>query len=113
MTTVAQTCIDDPEGLCGEDCFAAIRNAALERSQDVEVPCGDGLDDVLNLLKGCMKSQAGLEWNDCGGASTQRIAEYADKIKCEGGGTLKDKIDGGDGESDGEGDGEGEDHGGD
>ena len=77
------------------------------------IPCGDGLDDVIDLLKGCMKSQAGLEWNDCGGMATQMIKNYADKIKCEGGGTLKDKIDGGGdgggGGGDGsEGEGEGE-----
>ena len=44
-----------------------------------------------------MKSKAGLAWNDCGGATTRRIVEHADKVKCEGGGTLKDKIDGGGG----------------
>lgn len=60
------------------------------------VPCGDGLDDVIDLLKGCMKSQAGLEWNDCGGKSTQRIKDYAGQIMCEGGGTLADKISDGD-----------------
>lgn len=62
----------------------------------MEIPCGDGLDDVIALLKGCMKSQAGLEWNDCDGKSTQRIKDYADKIMCEGGGTLAEKISGGD-----------------
>ena len=56
-----------------------------------------------------MKSQAGLEWNDCGGMATQKIKDCADKIKCEGGGTLKDKIDGGGGDGgDDEGEGEGE-----
>jgi hypothetical protein len=40
-------------------------------------------------------SKVGVPYNDCGGKTTKLIAEYAGNVKCEGGGTLKDKIDGG------------------
>ena len=92
QNSVAVACLGDDEGLCGEQCFSAIRDAALARSDDVEIACGDGLDDVLEQVKGCMKREAGLDWVDCDGRNVQRIVDYADKIKCEGGGTLADKL---------------------
>ena len=91
MVEVAKSCIADEEGLCGETCFSKVRDAALTRAGDVLVPCGDGLDSVMDALKGCMGEQ-GLEFDDCGGKTTERVREYADKIKCEGGGTLADKL---------------------
>ena len=91
MVEVAKACIADEEGLCGETCFSAVRDAALVRAEDFEVPCGDGLDSVMDALKGCMGEQ-GLEFDDCGGKTTERVLEFADKIKCEGGGTLADKL---------------------
>lgn len=91
--SVARTCVADPDGLCGESCFAAIRDAALARKDDVAVPCDGGLEGVLDLLRGCMKSEAGLEFDDCGGETTARVRAYADQIRCEGGGTLADTLD--------------------
>ena len=91
MVEVAKACIADEEGLCGETCFGAVRDAALVRAGDFEVPCDDGLDSVMDALKGCMEEQ-GVEFDDCGGKTTERVREYADKIKCEGGGTLADKL---------------------
>ena len=91
--SVARTCVADPDGLCGESCFAAIRDAALARKDDVAVPCDGGPEGVLDLLEGCMKSEAGLELDDCGGETTARVRAYADQIRCEGGGTLADTLD--------------------
>ena len=39
-----------------------------------------------------MKSEAGLEFDDCGGETTARVRAYADQIRCESGGTLADKL---------------------
>ena len=91
MVEVAKSCIADEEGLCGETCFSKVRDAALTRAGDVLVPCGDGLDSVMDAWKGGMEAQ-GVEFDDCGGKTTERVREYADKIKCEGGGTLADKL---------------------
>ena len=70
--------------LCGETCFGAVRDAALVRAGDFEVPCGDGLDSVMDALKGCMGEQ-GLEFDDCGGKTTWRVREYADKVGASAG----------------------------
>lgn len=91
--SVAQTCVADPDGLCGESCFTAIRDAALARKDDVAVPCDGGIEGVLDLLRGCMKSQASLELDDCDGATTARLRAFADQIRCEGGGVLADTLD--------------------
>ena len=91
LIELAKTCIADKEGLCGEKCFSAVREAALNYSDDFKIPCGEGLDDVMDVLKGCIKEQ-GLTFDDCGGKTTERIREYADKVRCEDGGTLADKL---------------------
>lgn len=92
QTAVARTCIADPDGLCGDTCFGAVTEAALARSGDDEVPCGEGLDDVIDALSGCM-SEVGLTLDECGGKTRQRIRDNAGSIRCEGGGTLRDVLD--------------------
>lgn len=67
MMEVAKTCIADDEGLCGESCFSAVREAALSYdSDDFKIPCGDGLDEVIEVMKGCMQEQ-GLTLDYCDG----------------------------------------------
>ena len=96
MVEVAKACIADEEGLCGETCFGSVRDAALVRAGDFEVPCGDGLDSVMDALKGCMGEQ-GLEFDDCGGKTTDASASTPtrssaragpSRISCEGSSSL-------------------------
>jgi|TARA_B110000977_G_scaffold169955_1_gene220311 hypothetical protein len=92
MMEVAKTCIADDEGLCGESCFSAVREAALSYdSDDFKIPCGDGLDDVIEVMKGCMQEQ-GLTLDYCDGKTKEFVRAAADQINCEEGGTLADKL---------------------
>ena len=86
---------NDPlrQGICGDQCFNAITEAAIARA-DFKVPCDGGFDGAIDTLKRCI-SENGFEWQDCDGKSLEVIRGYVDKVQCIGGGTLKDKMEGG------------------
>jgi len=84
-------CVEDPNGLCGDTCIAALTKGATQM-QDLKVPCEGGVDGVLeNVLKRCTEEVGGT-FDPCDGKTRQSLVDNASKVKCIGGGTLADTL---------------------
>ena len=84
-------CVEDPGGLCGDTCIAALTKAATQLA-DVKIPCEGGVDGVLeNVLKRCTEDVGGT-FDPCDGKTRQSLVDNAAKVECVEGGTLADTL---------------------
>lgn len=92
MVETLMVCVDDPDGLCGETCVAALIRGALALKDDVVIPCAGGIDGVIeNVLKRCT-AELGGTFNPCDGRVERALRENAANAKCLEGGTLADYL---------------------
>lgn len=92
LVATLSVCVDDPDGLCGETCVAALISGALAIKDDVMIPCAGGIDGVIeNVLKRCT-AELGGTFDPCDGRVERALRENAANAKCLEGGTLADYL---------------------